>query len=38
MKEKQKNKGEQKNVGPSDRFFIKFSSFSFLSCYKRKRA
>ena len=32
-REEKKNKGEGKNVGPSDRFLNKFSSFSFLSCY-----
>jgi len=35
-REEKKNKGEQKNVDPSDKFFIKFSSFSVLSCYPNK--
>ena len=35
-REEKKNKREQKNVGPSDKFFIKFSSFSILSCYPNR--
>lgn len=32
-REEKKNKGDGKNMGPSYRFFNKFSSFSLLSCY-----